>query len=99
MADIIEIRYEELEGLRGQFLNQADMVKQILDVIEARMDALRSGGWVSEAATAFYADMEGDLLPAIQRLGSSMIEGGEAISHLKSIFEAAEEEGSGLFVR
>jgi WXG100 family type VII secretion target len=97
MNDVTEINYEQMEALRGRFLDHAERVRQLRQTVMNCMDALKSGGWISQAATAFYNDMENDLLPAVQRLTDSMVETSETISQIKTAFEAAEEEASALF--
>lgn len=96
-APIVQAQYEELENIARRFVAQAEASQEMRQLLMQRMEALRAGGWIGEAATKFYAEMEDLTFPAIQRLIHALETGGQTTLRISTDLSAAEQEASSQF--
>jgi WXG100 family type VII secretion target len=94
MADVISIDYERVKTLGNHFIQQSERVRKELNELNSQMQVLRNGGWIADAATAFYQDMESDLLPGVQRLVQALEIAQDVANQISQVMENAEEEAS-----
>lgn len=98
-ADIITINYEVMGQIVREFLDEQARVNRIIQRLNNQIEVLEGGAWKSEAATAYYRDMETDLMPAMRRLTESLFKASLVTHHIITIFEGAEEDASSLLQR
>ncbi len=60
------------------------------------MDTLQGGDWVGPGATAFYAEMNGDVLPSLNRLASALGEASRVTQRISAGFRQAEAEAAAV---
>lgn len=72
MSDVISIDYEKMQKVANDFDREAGRVKKVLNDVNAQLNILRRGGWIAEAATKFYQEMDNDVCPGIDRLQSAL---------------------------
>ena len=97
MFDQVEANYDQLDQVSSQFANQADAVQQMLQQVRASLSQLENGGWIGDAADAFFAEMNQVVLPATWRLQNALEEGSQATKDISQTFQQAEEEASNPF--
>jgi WXG100 family type VII secretion target len=97
MTDEIRADYDQLEQVAGTFANQAQTVQGILQQVLGRYEDLENGGWIGMGADAFFTEMRGEVLPAVQRLIDALIEGGGATRDVAQVIKSAEQEASSRF--
>lgn len=97
MFDQVEANYDQLDQVSSQFANQADAVQQMLQQVRASLSQLENGGWIGDAADAFFAEMNQVVLPATWRLQNALEEGSQATKDISQTFQQAEEDASGPF--
>ena len=68
MAEEIRADYEELEQVASRFTNQCAQVQQMLQKVRGSMEKLEDGGWIGRGSDAFFNEMNGEVLPATERL-------------------------------
>ena len=95
--DEIRADYEALEGLSQRFLNQAQVIQQMLQDVRAKMGNLQNGGWIGRGSDAFFNEMDGEVLPASDRLQQALDEGGRVTKFISQTIEQAEEEACNPF--
>ncbi len=91
-ADITQVDYEALEEINGRFRYQAEDIFVLLRRLRQKMYDLQNSGWIGRGSQAFYAEMEYDVLPAVQKLAESLDEAGMTVEKLMDLFELAEAE-------
>lgn len=96
MADQVKIDYDKLEQAASRFENLSQTVEQMLQKVRASMDDLKDG-WVGRGSDAFFSEMEGELLPAVQRLQEVLSESRVVSRDIGNLFEQAEDEASSRF--
>lgn len=95
--DIIQAQYDELTSVAGRFGGQAEASKQLLAQVRGAMQPLQGGGWQGRGSAAFFAEMNGDVLPAMQRLAAALDQARTVTKQAYDIMKAAEAEASRPF--
>ena len=93
MSDQIVADYDRLEQLANRFSNRAQMLQQMLQHIRSNMDSLQ-GEWVGRGSDAFFSEMEGEVLPATDRLRQALEEAHRVTNTIVRVMEQADEEAS-----
>ncbi|MBK8020092.1 MAG: WXG100 family type VII secretion target [Chloroflexi bacterium] len=96
-APEVKIEYSGMKAIHNATESQRESTQQLLQRISDQVDTLRSDNWIGDNADKFYNVMDSELLPAVQRLVNAFNSMEDAIDNIMSIFEAAEDEGRGLF--
>lgn len=98
MADEIRADYDQLQTVAGQFGAQSEAVGALLQKVKGSMSPLESGGWIGDAANAFFAEMESEVLPATIRLQQAMDEANRTVQSIVQTVRQAEEEARAPFL-
>ncbi len=96
-ANIIQAQYEALEALAQKFGQQAEMNGEMYGRIQQAVQALEQGGWEGQGSSAFFAEMDGTVYPALQRLNNALEEAQSTTLQIKQIIQQAEEEAAAPF--
>ncbi len=96
-AEVIQADYEQLNTITNYFQHQADLIHQVSQRVNRDMDALQGGGWQGEGIQAFTKELEGEVLPSIDRLRQAMVEAQKTTLDISTTMRAAEEEAARLF--
>ncbi len=99
MAEEIRADYDKLDQIAGRFANQADAIQQMQQKVRGSYGKLRDGGWIGDAANAFFSEMEDLLFPASARLQQALEEAGQKTQQIAQTVKQAEQEASSLFSR
>lgn len=97
MADEIRANYDELEQVASRFNGQSQSVEEMLQKVRGAMEKLADGGWIGRGADAFFAEMEGEVLPAVKRLVEALGNAAQTTGQIAQDMQQAEEEASSLF--
>lgn len=97
MTDEIRADYDQLEQIANRFVNQSEAVSQTLQKVKASLGPLEDGGWIGRGADSFFAEMNGEVLPATQRLQDVLSEASQVVREIMQRFKQAEEEGCARF--
>jgi WXG100 family type VII secretion target len=97
MNDIVQVDYEELEGVAARFHQQSGAVEQMHGSLLRAYNGLRDGGWVGRGAEAFFAEMDNEALPAVRRLVDVLTSASETTRQVSAAFQGADQEASSPF--
>lgn len=97
MAERVEVNYDDLERIRSTFSQQSQEIQNMLRRMSNQVDGLRGGGWIGRGADAFYAEMDNEILPAIQRLIRALDEADRVVAQIMAEFRRAEEESRSVW--
>jgi WXG100 family type VII secretion target len=78
----------------AQFGQAADLLHRSLAEIRRQVQTLQSGDWVGEGASAFYAEMNDRVLPAVQRLADALGAATTTTGQVSQVMKAAEDEAA-----
>ena len=96
-AAIIQANYEQLEAISQRFAERSQAIGELRRGMAQRVEALRGDGWVGKGADQFVQEMEGEVLPACQRLSDALAEASQVTLQIRDILRRAEEEAAALF--
>jgi WXG100 family type VII secretion target len=96
MAEIIQVKYAEVDKLISQIHNQADQISAVFKKVQSQTATLATS-WKGKGAAAFQREMEEDVLPDLKRLAASLETVDLVLQRISSTFREAEEEAAGLF--
>ena len=66
--DRVRGNHDELKQIAALFGQEADATARTLAALRQRKDTLQGGDWIGRAARTFYGEMDGEVLPALNRL-------------------------------
>lgn len=93
----IQAKYDQLAVIAGKFGQQAQATADLRSRLLRSMQPLQAGGWQGQGATAFFAEMNGVVLPAMQRMIRVLEEARRVTLKISEIMRQAEEEASAVF--
>ncbi len=96
-ASDITADYEQLEQIASKFGQTADEMDALRNTLMQQVDDLYTDGWRGEGSNKFFAEMEGDVLPAVRRLHDAFLEAQQVTLKTVAIFREAEQGASKLF--
>jgi len=96
MADEVRADYDQLEQVASRFANQSQEVQQSLQQVRNSMNKLQDD-WIGRGSEAFFSEMEGEVLPATNRLQQALEEASRVTKEIVQIMQQAEEEASSPF--
>jgi len=97
--DEIRANYRELDEVAGKFTNQAQAVEAMTKGLRGRMNPLESGGWQGRGSQAFFAKMNGEVLPALKRLQDALTMASQVTKEASQTIKQAEQQGASRFRR
>ncbi len=94
---VIQVNYDELGAIAGRFGSQAEANVDLNNRVQHCVQSLQQGGWEGEGSKAFFAEMEGEVFPAMQRLTNALKEAQATTLQVKTVIQEAEEAAAALF--
>jgi WXG100 family type VII secretion target len=91
MAQIIQVKYPELDKLISQIHNQADQISAVFKKVQSQTATLATS-WKGEGAEQFQREMEDLVFPAFKRFSVSLGATEDTLRRIKEGFREAEEE-------
>ena len=96
MADEVKVNPDELADVQREFQNQSMSIQEMLQRTRQSMEELEPD-WIGRGSDAFFEEMQGEVLPAVQRLQEALEQAGMVTGEILSIFQQADEEASSPF--
>lgn len=96
-AQIVRGDYQQLSTIAGTLRSQGDAIKAMNQRIKSAQQTLEGGDWIGLGATKFYQEMNGQVMPALQRLTNALTEAGRVVQEIASTIKEAEEGASRCF--
>lgn len=97
MADKTEVNYQEMEQIVRRFQKEEADIRQIMQQLNRRADALSGDNWVGRGSEKFHTEMEGLVLPALNRLVQALDNAGNTAKQILDTYRRAEEEAGNGF--
>jgi WXG100 family type VII secretion target len=96
-APVIQVEYDRLSEVATGFGRNADATTALQGQVQRSAQALRQGGWQGRGSTAFFAEMDGKITPAVQRLTAALREAQKVSTQIGYLMRQAEEEAARPF--
>lgn len=95
-ADEIKANYDQLAQVASRFQNQSQATQEMIQSVRSSMDELK-GGWEGRGSNAFFSEMQGEVLPAVNRLRQALQEASRVTNQIVQAVKQAEDEASAPF--
>ena len=96
MAQKIRVVYAELMTASNQFTQEGNEIGQLYQTLKSATDELHGGGFIGRTSDAWFKEMEGTVLPALQKLAQILERSSSTVKAVHSNFQAAEDESANL---
>lgn len=97
MSNEIRGVYSDLEQAANRFANAQSDVLNTLQRVRSSMEPLEGGSWIGRGSDAFFREMNGEVLPAVQRLQQSLGEASRITAAIVQTLRQADEQASSPF--
>lgn len=97
--DVIQIEYAKVKQVAQSFDSASKEVRGLVNTVEHSMSQLKNGGWITDAATVFLAEMNGDVLQGMRRLFSGLEQANMTALEIIRALQAADDEAAALLDR
>jgi WXG100 family type VII secretion target len=89
--------YPSLEKIARGFAQGAANTARTNRSLTQAMQTLQGGDWIGEGARKFYAEMNNDVMPAMQRLAKALESAERVTQRISKIIKQAEDDSASLF--
>jgi len=93
----IKLDFDAFKNIEGSFRTQETAAQQTIGKLNKVVEQLRGGDWIGEGATAFFNEMDGEVMPAMKRLQKVMAEGDRVSKQIEKLQHECEVSITGLF--
>ncbi len=97
-ASKIQCHYADLNNAAQQFTRQSEGTQQLLRTVQTCLQQLQGGAWRGKGANTFYAELEREVLPGVERLISALRNASSATQRIGQLLEQTEREVGALFM-
>jgi WXG100 family type VII secretion target len=94
MSDQVQVNYEQMNEVSTRFAKQADVVQTMLQMLLGKLDPLKGGSFMGQAADAFYAEMDDVLLPAVRKLYDLLSDSNATAKDVSQVFHKADNDAA-----
>lgn len=88
---LFRLDYEVIKNIGGSFRGQETAVQQTIQKLSSVIEQLRNGDWIGEGATAFFNEMDSEVMPSMKRLQKAMGEGDRVSKEIERLQHEAEQ--------
>lgn len=96
MSELLQTDYDQLQAIAGRFGQASQASAEMAQRVQQRMERLRET-WLGRGSTAFFAEMEQEVLPATKRLIEALAQAQRATQQIAQTLRTAEEEAAAMF--
>lgn len=93
-ATTVRADYDRLNQSAGDFGRQAADLRRVLVALKRQAEALQAGDWLGEGAQAFYAEMNGQILPTFNRLVGALEAAADTTRRVNQTIQQAEADAA-----
>lgn len=97
MSNNVEVHYDQLGQVAARLQARAEAGAELDRQLRACLEALERGGWIGLGADAFFGEMRGTIIPAMQRFTGALCEAQAVTLEIGELMRRAEEEAARLF--
>lgn len=94
---VIQAKYDELEAIARQFGQRAQAIGELRCRLQRSAQPLEQGGWQGRGSTAFFREMNEQIVPATQRLYLALEVASAVTLQVSGIMREAELEAANVF--
>ena len=91
-AKLRRVNYDEMNGIVKSFRTEQQEIDALLKQTKSKVDALHNNQWVGQGSEKWFSEMEGQVLPAMQRLVRALDYAGDTAEKIHQVIHRHDEE-------
>jgi len=95
---LIRVDYDLIKKIADAFRTKETDAQSVIQKLKSPFDTLKGGDWIGVGATAFFNEMDSEVLPAMKRLQNAMTEGDRVSKEIERLQHETESSITALFV-
>jgi WXG100 family type VII secretion target len=97
MAGTVQVNYDEMQGIIKMLQSEEEEWKALFSQTKSKVESLHNNQWVGQGADQFFNEMEGEVLPKMQRLLYALHQAHRVAYRITEIIHQADESTKGFF--
>ncbi len=93
----IRLDFDVFPKIQGSFRSQADATQKSIGSLSKTIEQLRGGDWFGEGATAFFNEMDSQVIPSMKNLKKVLDEGDRVSKAIEKLQHETETNITSLF--
>ncbi len=95
-SGLVRSDHDQLKQISQSFSQQADAINNMNQNIKSCMDTLQGGDWIGKGATAYFQEMNGQVIPSLTRLHRALTQAARITQQVSQLMKQAEGEAAGV---
>lgn len=91
-ARLRRVNYDEMNAIVKSFRTEQQEIEALLKQTKGKVDALHNNQWVGQGSEKWFSEMEGQVLPAMQRLIRALGYAGDTAEKIHQVIHRHDEE-------
>jgi WXG100 family type VII secretion target len=93
----IRLDFDGIKNIQSAFRAQEDATQKTIGNLSKTIEQLRGGDWFGEGATAFFKEMDSQVIPSMKNLKKVLGEGDRVSKEIEKIQHETESNITSLF--
>jgi uncharacterized protein YukE len=93
----IKLDFDIFPKIESSFRAQGEATQKTIGNLSKTLEQLRGGDWFGEGASAFFKEMDGEVIPAMKRLKKTLDEGDRVSKEIEKVQHETESLITTLF--
>lgn len=91
-ARLRRVNYDEMSGIVKSFRTEQQDIEALYNQTKSKVAALHNNQWVGQGSEKWFGEMEGQVLPALQRLIRALDYAGDTAEKIHQVIHRHDEE-------
>lgn len=97
MAGTVQVNYDEMQAIIKLLQTEEQEIRALLQQTKGKVESLHGNQWVGQGADKFFSEMEGTVLPAMNRMVYALDVAGNVAKQVINTIHNADEGTKGFF--
>lgn len=99
MPTLRRVHYDEMSAIVKSFRSEQAEIEALLKQTKGKVESLHNNQWVGQGSEKFFDEMEGQLLPAVQRLARALGFAADTAQKIHEVIHRHDEETKSFFAK
>lgn len=98
-ARLRRVHYDEMSAIVKSFRTEQQEIEALYKQTKSKVESLHNNQWVGQGAEKWFSEMEGTVLPAVQRLIRALDYAGDTAQKIHETIHKHDEETKSFFAK
>jgi|OpeIllAssembly_1097287.scaffolds.fasta_scaffold05779_6 WXG100 family type VII secretion target len=98
-ARLRRVHYDEMSAIVKSFRTEQQEIEALYKQTKSKVESLHNNQWVGQGAEKWFSEMEGQVLPAVQRLIRALDYAGDTAQKIHETIHKHDEETKSFFAK